>query len=59
MLAAVDAGLGVGLSAFNAPVAREVFKVPDTWIPMWVMLVGYSTEGDGGGQPPRNPLTPP
>ncbi|MGQ0466245.1 MAG: nitroreductase family protein [Sporichthyaceae bacterium] len=56
MLAAVDQGLGVGLSAFNVALAREVLKVPDTWDPMWVMLVGYSAEGDAGGQRPRNPL---
>jgi nitroreductase len=58
MLAAVDEGLGVGLSAFNVALAREVLKVPDTWVPMWVMLIGYPAEDRlAGGQRPRNPLS--
>jgi nitroreductase len=57
MLAAVDEGLGVGLSAYNFELGKEILKVPDTWIPMWVMLVGYSAEGDAGGQRPRAPLS--
>jgi nitroreductase len=57
MLAAVDEGLGVGLSAYNFALGKEILKVPDTWIPNWVMLVGYSAEGDAGGQRPRNPLS--
>ncbi|QLL06508.1 nitroreductase family protein [Mycobacterium vicinigordonae] len=58
MLAAVDEGLGVGLSAFNVDVAREVLKVPDTWIPMWALLVGYPAEDRlAGGQRPRRPLS--
>ncbi len=57
MLAAVDEGLGVGLSAFNVDIARAAFDIPDTWIPMWVMLVGYPSEDRlGGGQRPRRPL---
>jgi hypothetical protein len=57
MLAGVDEGLGVALSAYNFELGKEVLKVPDTWIPMWVMLVGYSAEGDAGGQRPRAPLS--
>jgi len=57
MLAAVDEGLGVALSAFNVAVAREALKIPDTWMPMWVMLVGYPAEDRlAGGQRPRRPL---
>jgi nitroreductase len=58
MLAAVDEGLGVGLSAFNGDVAKEALKVPDDLIPMWVMLVGYPAEdAKAGGQRPRRPLS--
>lgn len=58
MLAAVDEGLGVCLHAFNIPLAAEVLKVPDTWIPMWMMLVGYPAESpEAGGQRPRRPLS--
>jgi nitroreductase len=58
MLAAVDEGLGVGLSGFNVEVAREVLKVPEDLIPMWVMLVGYPAEdAKAGGQRPRRPLS--
>lgn len=58
MLAAVDEGLGVGLSAFNIDIAREVLKIPETWMPMWVMLVGYPAEDRlAGGQRPRRPLS--
>ncbi|MFW6204203.1 MAG: nitroreductase family protein [Actinomycetota bacterium] len=57
MLAGVDEGLGVGLHAFNGASAKEPLKVPDNWIPMWVLLVGYPSESpDGGGQRPRPPL---
>lgn len=57
MLAAVDEGLGVALSAYNVEAVKELLKVPDTWIPSWAMLIGYSAEGDGGGQRPRSPLS--
>jgi nitroreductase len=58
MLAAVDEGLGVGLHAFNPPVAKEALNIPDTWVPMWVMLVGYPAEDPkAGGQRPRRPLS--
>jgi nitroreductase len=57
MLAGVDEGLGVGLHAFNAAAAKEPLKVPDHWIPMWLLLVGYPAESpDGGGQRPRRAL---
>lgn len=58
MLAAVDVGLGVGLHAFNAAAAKEALDIPDHWIPMWMMLVGYPAEDRlGGGQRPRRPLS--
>jgi nitroreductase len=58
MLAAVDQGLGVGLSAFNIDVAKDLLKVPDDLIPMWVMFVGYPAEDPKAeGQRPRRPLS--
>lgn len=57
MLAGVDEGLGVGLHAFNGAVAKEALKIPDHWIPMWMLLVGYPAEDPkAGGQRPRRPL---
>jgi nitroreductase len=57
LLAGVDEGLGVGLHAFNGDAAKEPLSVPDTWIPMWVMLVGYPAEDRlGGGARPRRSL---
>jgi len=58
MLAGVDEGLGVCLHAFNVALAQEVLKVPDTWIPMWMLLVGYPAESpEAGGQRPRRALS--
>lgn len=58
MLSAVDQGLGVGLSAFNTEVAKDLLKVPDDFIPMWVMFVGYPAEDPKAeGQRPRRPLS--
>ncbi|ASR37139.1 hypothetical protein BAY61_21500 [Prauserella marina] len=57
MLAGVDEGLGVGLHSFEAETAKAVLKVPDNWIPMWMLLVGYPAEShEAGGQRPRRPL---
>lgn len=57
LLAAVDEGLGVGLHAFDSATAKAALGIPDTWIPMWLMLVGYAAEDRrGGGQRPRRPL---
>jgi nitroreductase len=57
LLTAFDEGLGACLSAFNAAIAKEVFKVPDEWVPLYVLLVGYPAESpDGGGQRPRPPF---
>lgn len=58
MLAGVDEGLGVGLHAFNAAGVKDVLKVPDHWVPMWILLVGYPAEdAKGGGQRPRRALS--
>jgi nitroreductase len=57
MLAAVDEGLGVCLSAFVADPVKKVVNPPDHWMPLWVLLVGYPAESwEAGGQRPRPPL---
>ena len=57
MLAGVDEGLGVGLHAFESTAAKEVLGIPDHWLPMWILLVGYPAEDPkGGGQRPRRSL---
>jgi nitroreductase len=54
LLCAVDEGLGVCWTAFNADAAKKLLGVPDDWIPLYVMNVGYALESlDGGGQRPR------
>ena len=54
LLTCFDEGLGACMSAFNPAIAKELFKVPDDWIPLYVMLVGYPAESwEAGGQPPR------
>ena len=57
--AAVDEGLGTCLHAFTAPdVIKEHFGVPDSWVPVWLQLVGYTLEEpEAGGQRPRRPLS--
>jgi len=58
MLAAADEGLGVCLHAFDHEVAKEAFNIPDTWMPAWLMLLGYPAEDyEAGGQRPRRPLS--
>jgi nitroreductase len=58
MLAGVDEGLGVALSAFSADAVKDVLNIPDHWIPHWVLLVGYPAEDPkAGGQRPRPPLS--
>ncbi len=57
MLAAVDEGLGVCLSAFQPQVIAKVIKPPEKWLPLFVLLVGYPAESwEAGGQRPRPPL---
>ncbi len=54
LLTAVDEGLGVCWTAFNPGPAKEMLEIPDTWIPLYVMNVGYALESrEAGGQRPR------
>jgi nitroreductase len=57
LLAAVDEGLGTQLTSFNSSAAKELFDVPDSWMPVYAQLVGYPAEDvEGGGQRPREPF---
>lgn len=54
LLAAFDEGLGAGLSAFFPDPVKELFQVPDHWLPLWLMTVGYPAAGwEDGGRRPR------
>jgi nitroreductase len=57
--AAVDEGLGTCMHAFTgAETIKQLFGVPDTWVPVWIQLVGYpAEEPEAGGQRPRRPLS--
>ncbi|MGQ0842620.1 MAG: nitroreductase family protein [Sporichthyaceae bacterium] len=60
-LAAVNQGLGTVLHMIARPTSqervREILGVPDTWVPVWIQLVGYSAEDQkAGGQRPRKPF---
>src|SRR5437867_1132413 len=48
------------LNQLKTPVAvltKQVFDVPDDWVSLWVMLVGYPAESwEAGGQRPRPPF---
>lgn len=57
LLVAVDEGLGVCWTAFNPEPAKELLEIPDAWIPLYVMNVGYALESrEAGGQRPRPPF---
>jgi nitroreductase len=57
LLAAFDEGLGACLNTPNPMLTKQVFGVPDDWVSLWVMLVGYSAESwEAGGQRPRPPF---
>lgn len=57
LLAGVDEGLGVCMNTPNPAIIKQVFEVPDDWVPLWVLLVGYPAESwEGGGQRPRPPF---
>ncbi|MEC9247771.1 MAG: nitroreductase family protein [Pseudomonadota bacterium] len=57
LLAGVDEGLGVGLNTPNPEHIHEVLGVPEEWMMIWVLLVGYPAESwDAGGQRPRPPF---
>ena len=54
LLIAVDEGLGVCWTAFNPEPAKKLLEIPDGWIPLYVMNVGYPLESpEAGGQRPR------
>jgi nitroreductase len=60
-LAAVNEGLGTALHMVATPsktnIVKEELKVPATWIPVWVQLVGYPAEDmEAGGQRPKLPF---
>lgn len=57
LLTAFDEGLGACLSAFEPKRAKEAFGVPEHWMPIYAMLVGYAAESwEAGGQRPRPPF---
>ncbi len=57
LLVAVDEGLGACWTAFNPVVAKQLLEIPDDWIPLYVLNLGYPLESpDAGGQRPRPPF---
>ncbi|MGH2669795.1 MAG: nitroreductase family protein [bacterium] len=57
LLAAFDEGLGACLNTPNPMLTKQVFGVPEDWVSLWVMLVGYPAESwEAGGQRPRPPF---
>jgi nitroreductase len=61
LLAAINEGLGTTLCMAAAPskahIVREELGVPDTWLPVWMQLIGYPAEDvETGGQRPRLPF---
>lgn len=57
LLTAVDEGLGVCWTSFNTDSARKLLEIPDDWIPLYVLNVGYPLESrEAGGQRPRPPF---
>jgi nitroreductase len=54
LLVAVEEGLGCCWTAFNPVPAKDLLEIPDDWIPLYVLNLGYPLESpDGGGQRPR------
>ncbi len=57
LLTAFEEGLGACLNTPNPALAGRVFEVPEDWVSLWVMLVGYPAESpEAGGQRPRPPF---
>ncbi|MGH7822008.1 MAG: nitroreductase family protein [Candidatus Binatia bacterium] len=57
LLMAFDLGLGACLTAYVADIVKKYTKVPDHWIPFYVLNVGYRAESkEAGGQRPRPPF---
>lgn len=56
-MTAFDEGLGACLSAFEPQRAKVAFGVPEHWLPIYAMLLGYPAESwEAGGQRPRPPF---
>ena len=60
-LAAVNEGLGtcllIATAPSAAPVLYEVLGLPETFVPVWVQLLGHPAESrEAGGQRPRQPF---
>jgi len=54
LLVAFDEGLGACWTAFGPEPVKKMLSIPDEWIPLYVMNVGYPLESpDAGGQRPR------
>jgi nitroreductase len=57
LLMAVDEGLGASFAGFNAPAVKALLDVPEDWLPMYALLLGYPAESwEAGGQRPRPPF---
>ena len=54
LLMAVNEGLGACWVAFDVEAVKEIYGVPDHWIPIFMLSVGYSLESPG--QRPRPPM---
>jgi nitroreductase len=54
LLMAYDEGLGACWTAFAPDPVKKMLDIPDTWIPLYVMNLGYPAESrEAGGQRPR------
>jgi hypothetical protein len=54
---AFDLGLGACLTAFNSAIVGKYTKPPESWVPLYVLNLGYSAESrEAGGQRPRPPF---
>ncbi len=57
LLMAFDLGLGACLTAYVPEVVAKYTQPPATWIPLYVLNVGYRAESkEAGGQRPRPPF---
>lgn len=57
LLVATGLGLGTCCKSFVADAVKDQLGVPDTCVPIWMILVGYPAEHpQAGGQRPRPPL---
>ena len=57
LLTAFDEGLGACWTSFNQVEAKSLLNIPDDWIPLYVMNLGYCLESrEAGGQRPRPPF---